>query len=82
MVNGEKDEEEDLGEFRIKMFLEDLGPANVYKDSEQKIEEEIIKRGLKKNKNNENNEKMEDEIEIDNKDNSNGFGLNPRGIYI
>lgn len=38
--------DEILGEFRIKLFLEDLGPIELFKQSEQKIEEEIIKKGL------------------------------------
>ena len=35
-----------IGELRVKLFLEDLGPMDLYKQSEENIEKEIMAKGL------------------------------------
>ena len=35
-----------VGEIRIILFLEDLGPIELYEESEKQIDQEILKRGL------------------------------------
>ena len=38
--------DDEIGELRIKLFLEDLGPIEMYQEHEKKIEEEILAKGI------------------------------------